>query len=75
MINHPPDPKKALVENMKKYSKDALIVTYCSSGGCQASAVLALEIKRLGFKEVKAMEDGLQIWGQKGYPIESGRQK
>ncbi len=68
---HSPDPAAALKENMKQYSKDTPVVTYCSSGGCQASAVLALQIKRLGFRDVKAMEDGFQTWDKKGYPIQS----
>lgn len=66
-----PNPDMALKENMKKYAKNTPIVTYCSSGGCQASAVLALQIKRLGFTNVKAMEDGIERWDDKGYPMES----
>ena len=69
-INHAPDEDVALVENMKKYAKNTPIVAYCSSGGCQASAVLALRLKRMGFTDVKAMEDGVQTWEKKGYPVE-----
>ncbi len=75
LSSHSPDEDKALRENMKKYSKNTPIVTYCSSGGCQASAVLALQIKRLGFKDVRAMEDGIQTWTKKGYPIQTGSEK
>ncbi len=65
----PPDVNMALAENMKKYPKDTPIVTYCNSGGCQASAVMALQIKRMGFNNVRALEDGIQIWQEKGYPV------
>ncbi len=74
IANHPPDAEAALRENMKQYSKDMPIVTYCSSGGCQASAVLALQIKRLGFNDVRAMEDGIQTWDKKGYPVRAGKE-
>lgn len=72
---HLPDEDAALKENMEKYPRNMPIITYCSSGGCQASAVLALRIKRLGFEDVKAMEDGIQTWDKKGYPVESGSKK
>ncbi len=65
----PPDADKALIENMKKYPKNTAIVTYCNSGNCQASAVMALQIKRMGFNNVRALEDGIQIWQKKGYPV------
>ncbi len=74
-LKQAPNGETALRDNLKKYSTDTLIVTYCSSGGCQASAVLALQIKRLGFKDVRAMEDGIQIWAEKGYPVTLGAKK
>ena len=64
------DEDAMLVDSMKKYPKTTPIVAYCSSGGCQASAVLVLRLKRMGFKDVKAMEDGVQTWEKKGYPVE-----
>ncbi len=66
-----PDANAALKENMKKYSKDTPIVTYCNSGGCQAGAVLAMQLKRLGFSDVRALQEGIQVWQEKGYPVKT----
>ena len=69
-----PASDKALAQNMSRYPKDTQIITYCNVH-CQASAVLALNIMKLGFSSVKAMEDGFQTWETKGYPVEKMMQK
>ena len=68
IVKDPPDRDKDLSESLKKYPKDFPIVTYCNDH-CQASAVLLLQIKHLGFTKVRAMEDGIQSWQAKGYPV------
>lgn len=71
IISSPPDRSKVLAEAMKYYSKDQPIVTYCNRN-CSASVVLLFELKRLGFKNVRALEGGTQAWEEKGYPLEVG---
>ncbi len=68
-LRTPPDVEKALAAHMKRYPKDAQIITYCSDA-CQASAVLTLRLKRMGFTNVRAMHPAFETWRQKGYPVE-----
>jgi rhodanese-related sulfurtransferase len=63
-----PDADKALVEWARTIDKDRNTVTYCNSN-CHASAALALRLKQLGFTHVRSMEEGIQEWEKKGYPV------
>ncbi len=65
------DMDASLAENLKKYPKDTPIVVYCDVG-CQTSSAVVLQIKRLGFADVKVLEDGFQVWQEKGYPVSQG---
>ena len=47
---------------------DTPIVTYCNTN-CHASSALALQLKGLGFTNVKSMEEGIQSWEKKDYPV------
>lgn len=71
IIASAPDRAKALSEATQNYSKDTPIVTYCNRN-CSASTVLLLDLKRLGFMNVRAMEDGMQAWEEKNYPMAVG---
>ena len=64
----PPDTHKFLAENMQKYPKDAKIVTYCNAN-CSASAALLFSLKKLGFTNVRSMDEGIQVWQAKGFPV------
>lgn len=64
-----PDRSRALAEGTRKYPKNTPIVTYCNTG-CQSGAVLLYDLKRLGFTDVRDLEDGFQVWESKGYPVE-----
>ena len=68
-VPHPPDGDAALKAAMEKFTHDTPIVTYCNSN-CHASAALALHLKALGFTNVRSMEEGVQAWEKKGYPVE-----
>ncbi len=68
-----PNADEALAENVKKYPKNALIVTYCDAG-CQTSSAMVIQIKRFGFENVKVLEDGFQAWQEKGYPVSVRKQ-
>ena len=64
----PLDPEAALTEVMSLYPKDKWIVTYCNSN-CKAAAALLMKLKSHGFTRVQAMEEGIQGWESKGYPV------
>jgi rhodanese-related sulfurtransferase len=59
-------------ETTRHLDRDALIVTYCSGIGCNASTKGALNMTKLGFK-VKELMGGLDWWKRDGYPT-SGEQ-
>ena len=63
-----PDPDAALKEAVQKFTHDMPIVTYCNSN-CHASSALALKLKGLGFTNVRSMEEGVQAWEKKEYPV------
>ncbi len=65
-----PDVEPYLAQSMKTTPKDALIVTYCNRD-CKAAAKLLRMLKRLGFTNVRAMEEGVQVWRELGYPVVS----
>ncbi len=50
--------------------KNALIVTYCRSGG--RGALAAQTLKKLGYVNATNLKGGLKGWAKEGYPIETG---
>ncbi|WP_067200513.1 rhodanese-like domain-containing protein [Microbacterium sp. XT11] len=50
--------------------KDADVVVYCWSPGCNAGAKGALEFSRLGYS-VREMIGGFEYWVREGYPVEN----
>lgn len=69
LIKNLPDREKELVESVKGLDRKTPIVTYCSDD-CHAGAVLLLQLKRLGFTDVLALEEGFQTWEKAGHPVE-----
>ncbi len=69
LIKSLPDKDKDLASSVIKYPKSTPMVTYCNDN-CQASAVLLLQLKHLGFTDVRALDDGVQNWKKAGYPAE-----
>ena len=51
-------------------SKDALVVTYCSSLKCGASNKLYIHLKKLGYKNVLEYPFGIKGWLEVGNDIE-----
>lgn len=45
---------------------DNLVVTYCPGGGMSMVAVEIL--KEAGFRDVRSLRGGIELWDQKGYP-------
>lgn len=48
-------------------SKDAEIITYCASSGCQLSALAANALEEVGYTNVSHYVDGLAGWQNAGY--------
>ena len=68
IIKSPPDRAEALKTAMTAIPKETPIITYCNTG-CHASSVLVLQLKQLGYTQVRAYEDGFQTWQQQGHPV------
>lgn len=51
-------------------NKNAVIVTYCRSGG--RGALAAQTLKKLGYVNAINLKGGLKGWAKEGYPIETG---
>ncbi|MBA1421330.1 MAG: sulfurtransferase [Epsilonproteobacteria bacterium] len=54
----------------KLKNKDAVIVTYCRSGGRGLFA--AQTLKKLGYKNVYNLKGGLKAWATAGLPFDNG---
>ena len=52
-------------EDLEPY-KEETIVTMCPGGGMSLVAVEILE--KAGFKDVKSLKGGTDLWHEKGYP-------
>jgi len=46
------------------------IIVYCSNNDCGLSANAVTLLQKSGFKNVFALEGGIESWQQKGYPVE-----
>ena len=51
-------------------AKDAEIITYCASSGCQLSAIAAHVLMEAGYTNVGHYVDGLVGWNDAGYEFE-----
>ncbi len=69
IVREAPSSKKALERATKDIPRDAAIVTYCHAH-CGLSKTLKLDLEDLGFKNVRWMDGGIDVWREKGYPLE-----
>lgn len=51
---------------------DSRIITYCDGEKCESSKDLALELEKLGYKNVKSFFGGWNQWTQANLPVEEG---
>jgi len=58
-------------EEQVKAPKDAEIIMYCASSGCQLSAMAADALEKAGYTNVGHYVDGLAGWQDAGYEFES----
>ncbi len=54
-------------------SKEAIIVTYCASTKCPASAYLSNQLVDLGYKNVYKYPGGIADWMAKDYPTQKSK--
>ena len=54
----------------KKWDKTSKVVVYCSGYLCTASGHAARTLKKMGFDQVWAYEEGMAGWKQAGLPTE-----
>lgn len=57
-------------EAKTKVPKDAQIIVYCASSGCQLSVMAAAELEKSGYTNVYHYADGLAGWQNAGYKFE-----
>jgi rhodanese-related sulfurtransferase len=61
------------VASTANFSKETLIICYCTGVGCNASTKAALNLASLGFN-VKELIGGLKEWENEGYPVAIGKE-
>jgi rhodanese-related sulfurtransferase len=61
----------ALVEIESRLRTAPRIVVYCSGYGCEASHVVARQLRERGFPAV-ILDEGLPAWEDEGYALDSG---
>ena len=57
---------------LPKLSFEDEIITYCDGDECETSLLLALELRDMGYKNVKIFFGGWSEWQKAGLPIEVG---
>jgi rhodanese-related sulfurtransferase len=62
-------PFQDLLKQAGEWDKDAEIILYCSNTMCLASSEGVKQLKALGFKNVRAYEEGIAGWFQEGNPV------
>ena len=55
---------------LKGFSRDVEIVIYCSCPNEASAAMMALHLKRAGFKRIRPLLGGIDAWIEAGRPIE-----
>jgi rhodanese-related sulfurtransferase len=66
-------PLDELDENLPRIPKDRPVVAYCTWPNEGSSASLAQKLLERGYRNVWALQGGLQAWEEAGLPVESKR--
>jgi len=69
IVRQAPNSKQALERATKDIPRDTGIVTYCHAR-CALSKTLKLDLENLGFTNVRWLYGGIDVWREKGYPLE-----
>jgi rhodanese-related sulfurtransferase len=67
-------PYQDLIKQSSGWDKNAEIILYCSNTMCLASGEGVKQLKALGFKNVRAYEDGIAGWVQAGHDVVGNHQ-
>jgi len=70
--NIPFDGDEKYREILNNFSKDEILVVYCSGTDCDLSIYLGREIFEKGFERVYVFFGGWNEWLEKNYPIDKG---
>lgn len=54
-------------------NKEGLIITYCNGVNCKKSFHLAEQLKGMGYTNIMVYQEGIPIWTEVGYSLESGK--
>jgi rhodanese-related sulfurtransferase len=68
-------PYQDLIKTSSSWDKNAEIILYCSNTMCLASCEGVKQLKDLGFKNVRAYEDGIAGWFQAGLKVVGNKQE
>lgn len=52
---------------ISSYNKDSLVLIYCDYG--QRTKTVIKLLKKSGFKQIGALEGGLNLWMEQGFPL------
>jgi rhodanese-related sulfurtransferase len=63
-------PVDGISKHLKEIPWGHPVVSYCSSGQEDSSAVVAQELIRRGFLNTHPLVGGLEAWRKAGYPVE-----
>lgn len=73
----PTDPKVVAAKRVpdflsdeKKFPRKFPVVVYCNGGDCDSSQLVAIQMRKFGFANVKVYDEGYPVWKAKGYPVE-----
>lgn len=55
---------------LKNLNKNGYYIIYCSSEDCNLSTMLALKMKKIGFKKLFILKGGIETWISKNFPTE-----
>lgn len=54
------------------FPEDTLFVTYCDGEDCTLAAEVALKLKKIGFENVRVLQDGVNAWKTHQLPFQVG---
>ncbi len=63
-------PMSEMNARFQEFPKDKSVVVYCRSGSRSAS--LLFQLYSMGYENLLNLQDGINEWHQKQYPMESG---
>ena len=69
IVREAPDSNASLERATRDIPRGAPIVTYCNRH-CGISKALKAQLENLGFTNVRWLDGGIDVWREKGYPVE-----